>query len=271
MRRRSLFHVGASEIPGAWDVTTASYLQNFSVSSQDTSPTGLFFKPDGSKMYVLGNAGNDVNEYDLSTSWNISTASYLQNFSVSSQETTPTGIFFKPDGSKMYVIGSAGSKYVNEYDLSTAWDISTASYLQNFSVSSQDTAPSGIFFKPDGSKMYVAGDAGNDVNEYDLSTAWNVTTASYLQNFSVSSQETFLQDVFFKPDGSKMYVIGWTAAVHEYDLSTSWNISTASYLQEFSVSSQDSTPSGIFFKPDGSKMYVAGDAGNDVNEYDLGT
>jgi sugar lactone lactonase YvrE len=93
--------------------------------------TGLFFKPDGTKMYVIGTVGDDVNEYDLSTAWDITTASYLQNFSVAAQEINPTSIFFKPDGTKMYVVGSVGDD-VNEYDLSTAWDVSTASYLQNF-------------------------------------------------------------------------------------------------------------------------------------------
>ena len=28
--------------------------------------------------------------------------------------------------------------------------------------------------------MYVVGDAGNDVNEYNLSTAFDVSTASYV-------------------------------------------------------------------------------------------
>ncbi len=59
-------------------------------------------------MYVIGYTGDDVNEYDLSTAWDITTASYLQNFSVAAQETGPTGLFFKPDGTKMYVIGTTG-------------------------------------------------------------------------------------------------------------------------------------------------------------------
>ena len=54
-------------VSGAWDISTASYLQNFSVASQETNPTGIFFKPDGLKMYVVGYAGQDVNEYDLGT------------------------------------------------------------------------------------------------------------------------------------------------------------------------------------------------------------
>jgi DNA-binding beta-propeller fold protein YncE len=169
-------------------------------------------------MYVIGNSGDDVNEYDLSTAWDVTTSSYLQNFSISAQETDPQGLFFKPDGTKMYVIGNSGDD-VNEYDLSTAWDVSTASYLQNFSVTTQETNPQSLFFKPDGTKMYVLGNTGDDVNEYDLSTAWDVTTASYLQNFSVGIQETSPTGIFFKPDGTKMYVIGYSGkAVLSYDL-----------------------------------------------------
>ena len=260
-----------SRLSGEWDVTTASYLQGFSVITQEGEMTGLFFKPDGLKMYIIGENNDAVFEYNLSTAWDVSTASYLQNFSVAAQDTDPDDVFFKPDGTKMYIAGRAGD-YVNEYDLSTAWDISTASYLQRFSVAAQEANPDGIFFKPDGTKMYVAGYTGDDVNEYNLSTAWNVTTASYLQNFSVAAQDTSPRGVFFKPDGLKMYVVGTGAdAVNEYNLSTAWDISTASYLQVFAVSPQDTLPRGFFFKPDGTKMYIAGQGVDSVHEYNLGT
>ena len=257
----------------AWDISTAVFLQLFSVAAQEIAPLGLFFKPDGLKMYVVGNIGDDVNEYDLSTAWDISTASFLQLFSVAAQETTPSGLFFKPDGTKMYIIGSTGQD-VNEYDLSTAWDISTASFLQLFSVATQEINPTGVFFKPDGTKMYITGATGDDVNEYDLSTAWDISTASFLQLFSVATQESTPQGLFFKNDGSVMYIVGETSdTVYQYQLSTAWDISTATYSQPttkyFSVAAQDLTPTDVFFKPDGLKMYVLGNTGDDVNEYDL--
>jgi sugar lactone lactonase YvrE len=199
--------VNEYDLSTAWDITTASYLQNFSVATEETNPQGLFFKPDGTKMYIVGTTGDDVNEYDLSTPWDISSASYLQNFSVSGQETVPTDLFFKPDGTKMYIIGDTGND-VNEYDLSTPWDISTSVYLQNFSVSSQETTPYGLFFKPDGTKMYVVGATNNTIYEYNLSSAWNVSTATYAQNFSVLTQETGSEGLFFKPDGTQFFVIG---------------------------------------------------------------
>ena len=125
-------------------------------------------------MYVIGSTGDDVNEYTLSTTWDVTTASYLQNFSVAAQEATPQGIFFKPDGTKMYILGNSGDD-VNEYTLSTTWDVTSASYLQNFSVSAQETNPTGVFFKPDGLKMYVIGSAGDAVWQYSTGSAGDAT------------------------------------------------------------------------------------------------
>jgi len=210
--------VNEYDLSTAWNVSTASYLQNFSIAAEETFPQGVFFKPDGLKMYVIGTVGDDVNEYDLSLAWDISTASFLQSSSVAAQDTNPAGLFFRADGLKMYVIGFTGDA-VYEYDLSTAWDVSTTSYVQNFSVAAQETNPTGVFFNPNGFKMYVIGSSGDDVNEYDLNSVWDVSTASYVQNFSVSLEETSPQDVFFKPDGTVMYVVGSASdAVWAYSL-----------------------------------------------------
>ena len=208
----------------AWDITTASFVQSFSVATQEATPQSFFFKPDGTKLYVTGYTGDDVNEYNLSTAWDVSTASYLQNFSVAAQETVPEGLSFKSDGTKMYVLGST-SDAVNEYSLSTAWDVSTASYVQNFSVASEDTNPTDLFFKSDGLKFYVVGFSGDDINEYSLSTAWDVSTASFTQNFSFASEDTAPRDVFFKSDGTKMYMVGGTGdAVYQYTTSATATI-----------------------------------------------
>jgi len=240
---------------------------NFSVVSEEATSTGLFFKPDGTKLYVCGAAGDDVNEYNLSTAWDLSTATYNQNFSVAAQELSPGGVFFKSDGTKMYIVGLLGGDIL-EYTLSTAWDVSTASYTQNFSVSSQEVNPSGIYFKPDGTKMYHTGDNSDAVHEYDLSTAWDVSSASFLQTFSVSTQEGNPKGVFFKSDGTKMYICGGNSdSAHEYNLSTAWDISTATYSVGFSVTTEENTPRSISFKSDGTKMYIIGNQTNKVHQY----
>lgn len=217
----------------AWDISTASFTQSFSVASQDDAPRGVFFKPDGIKMYVVGTSSDSVHEYNLSTAWNISTASFTQSFSVASQDTSPRELFFKPDGLKMYILGDAGSD-VNEYNLSVAWDISTASFLQNFSVSSQEIAPEGLFFKPDGTFMYVSGGSGQDVNEYSLSSSWDISSASFVRVFSVAPQDTTPSGIVFKSDGTKMYVLGGlNDTVYQYStalLTQTLDLSTGNYF-----------------------------------------
>jgi sugar lactone lactonase YvrE len=202
----------------AFDISTAVYSQNFSVAAQETNPRGLTFNNDGTKMFIVGTSGDDVNEYDLSVGFDISSAVYSQNFSVAAQETVPHGIAFNTDGTKMFIVGTTGDD-VNEYDLSTGFDVSSASFVDSFSVSAQDTAPTDIAFNPDGTKMFVVGYAGIDINEYDLSVAFDVSSANYTQSFSVAGQVAGPTGIAFNNDGTKMFIVGSTgAAVYQYDI-----------------------------------------------------
>ena len=79
---------------------------------------------------------------------------------------------------------------IDEYTLSTGFDVSTASYDSNFSVASQDGGPQGIAFNTDGTKMFIGGKDNGKVFEYTLSTGFDVSTASFVDGFSISSQET---------------------------------------------------------------------------------
>lgn len=202
----------------AWDVTTATYSQSFSVSAQESGNRGVTFSADGSKMFTIGLNGDDVNEYALSTPWDVSTATYTTNFSVGDKEGTPTSVKFSVDGANMYVLGLT-TDHVYQYTLATAFDVSTATYSQSFSVLSQESSPFSVWFRPDGLRMYVLGYTGDDVNEYVLSTAWDISTAAYAQVFSVAAQENDPRGLAFSVDGTRMYVVGRTNdKVHQYSL-----------------------------------------------------
>ena len=211
--------VNEYDLSTPWDISTASYLQNFSVSSQDTGPTDVQFKPDGTKMYICGNGNDRVYQYSLSTAWDVSAASYDSVFfSLTSQGTAPSSLFFKPDGTSFYTIDYTPDT-IFKYDLSTAWDLSTASYSgSSFTVNSQDTAAFGVSFKPDGTKMYVVGSTGDDINQYSLGTAWDITTATFDNiTFSVVGQDNVPWSMFWKSDGTKMYVVGdQTDTIYQY-------------------------------------------------------
>ena len=45
-------------------------------------------------MYVVGDQGNDINEYDLTLPFDVSTASFVGALDVSSQDTSPKAVNF---------------------------------------------------------------------------------------------------------------------------------------------------------------------------------
>ena len=164
----SIIESSQSSIP--WDVSTATYANKFvSVNGQETSPRGLAFSSDGLSIYIVGTANNTVYQYTLSIAWDVSTATYAsKSVSVSSQDSYTVGLAFSSDGLAMYVVGQVHYK-IYQYTLSTAWDVSTASYAsKSVSVSSQDTAPYSPSFSSDGLAMYIVGDSHNTIYQYTI-------------------------------------------------------------------------------------------------------
>ncbi len=259
-----------SDGDGTSTVAGASFVDRFSVLSQDSGPDSLAFSTDGTKMFVLGATGDDVNEYTLSTGFDVSTASFVDSFSVSSQDTNPRGLAFNTDGTKMFVTGNNGDD-VNEYTLSTGFDVSTASFVDSFSISSQDTIPAGLAFNTDGTKMFVSMQGGDDVHEYTLSTGFDVSTASSVDSFSVGSQTNSQHDLAFSTDGTKMFVVASSGDVHEYTLSTGFDVSTASFVGSFDIEGQERSSYGIAFNADGTKMFISGRYHAAVAEFTLTT
>ena len=161
-----------------FDISTCTTVgvSTFDVSGQDILPQGLAFSDDGLKLFVVGNSNDSVFEYPCTTGFDISTCTTVgvSTFDVSGQETTPTGLAFSDDGLKLFVIGS-GNVNVNEYPCTTGFDISTCTTVgvSTFDVSGQETGPTGLAFNTDGTKLFVVGSSGMDVNEYTLEVGFD--------------------------------------------------------------------------------------------------
>lgn len=254
------------------DITSATHVQSFSVASEG-EPWGITFKPDGTRMYICGRQAEEVWEYHLSTAWDISTAALAHTFDMSGIQSDQNGIAFKSDGTMLYVT-SMQSGRVYAWSLSTAWDISTVEDASRvfYRSSSDDDGPYGLTFKPDGTRMYIAGNETDSIFAYDLSAAWDIETASLAHSKDVSDQETLPEGVEFSPDGATMLIAGPNSkSVHEYALSTPWDVSTASHTQSLNISGDVWFARDIAFKADGTKMYVPDTNDDTVNEYDVPT
>ncbi|MBO6759652.1 MAG: PKD domain-containing protein, partial [Roseivirga sp.] len=268
-------------ISGAFDLSKAIFTGNedrFSVAAQESQPRSMAFNLDGTKLYVMGSSGDDINEYNLSVAYDITSAVYAgdaERFSVAAEETVPRSFAFNNDGSKMFVMGTIGDD-VNEYNLSTAFDVSTAVFAGNaerFSVAAQETNPTSLTFNHDGTKMYVAGSDNDAVNEYILSEAFDVSSATYSKRLLVGTQELFPQSIVFVNNGLNLLLMGSSGDdINQYTLTTAFDLSTATFAgnaARFSVASQDGQPNSVTFSSDGTKMFVLGFEGKDINEYSL--
>lgn len=248
--------------------------KSFSVAGEEIAPTGLFMRPDGRKMYVIGENGDAVKQYSLSAAGDILTASYDGvSLAINVGNTGPKGLFFKSDGSKMYVISGRTSGHIEQWSLPTAWDITGGTYDSvDFIAGAEATFPSGMFIKPGGAKMYTVSPGVDVVAQYTLGTPWVMSSFSYDSvNLSILAQDGSSSDICFNSSGTQLYMLGVTSCkIYRYELSVAYDLSTASY-QGFkqSVFAQNNDPQGITLSADDSKLYLIGKGsqGKAVYEY----
>lgn len=248
----------------------------------------MFFKSDGTKLYrAVAPQGSDkyLYSYDLSTPWDLtgavtpSATKILPLGNINIYYITSRALFFSDDGTKIFVpfdttIGVPGGDtagIINRYDLSTAWDITTATYSNKFKY----IECNGLFFKSDGLRMYVSGptpikdnSAGSStIKQYTLGSAWDITTTTLDYTLTVSSNTSDrLGNVVFSPDGLNLYVTvmknAYTTTVSntikKYTLSSAWDLSTATFANQLDLNFlYNYYPVGLSFNSTGTRMFVS--------------
>ena len=198
--------------------------------------------------------------------------------------TQATQVVFNNDGTKMFIVNHAGNKSVDEYLLSTAFDVSTATFESEISINGQEKRANSIAFNNDGTRMVVAG-VGNDsqvqIHEYSLSTGFDLSSGvTHLNTQDLISFQNHIDGVTFNYDGTKMYTIthmnkdGTPAQdlMYQFKLTTPYDVSTLSLEGTYTVSSVSVSSREVVFSNDGSKMFIIDDKpddNNNVHEFNL--
>ena len=136
------------------------------------------------------------------------------------------GLTFNNDGTKMFTVGYNNDK-VYEYTLSSAFDVSSSSLILIVLVfQSQEQIPTEIKFNHDGTKMYISGNEGRDINEYTLSTAFDISsTVTHKGSYSVTSSDSYPTGFSFNNDGTKLFTTGANHdRVNEHSLTTPFSL-----------------------------------------------
>lgn len=260
------------------DVENASHVRFDDVNSGGNDIYGLFFKPDGTKVYML-RSNKTIIQTTLSTAWDISTHGSIDYTFPSSSfnvyHATPWGLFISPDGTQLYSTDDSYNALI-QYSMSTAWDLSTLTYTRVSTgvIGSQDAGPKDICFSPDGLNMYFTGYVNDKIHRYTLSTAWDISTLSHDSSTSYAP-ETASQSIFMKPDGTRYYLLGSVAdKVYQFNPLTAYTLlnvltSSTDIDSEFSVTTEETAPLSLYISPDGDHMYVGGSIGNGIDQYSL--
>lgn len=217
-------NIDQSDLTTAWDISTAQSPTSQDVSGNSGTPLGLSFNDDGTKMYIADDGGDEIDEYDLSTAWDVTSATYVQSTSTSAQETDLRGLHIGKNDEKMYVTGQSGTGEVHEYTMSTPGDVSTASFENSFDLN-ESTAIRECILRSNGIEMFCADSSDNQIDKYDLSAAWDVSSAS-LSTSDGLSNTTSVDGIALKPDGTKTFISDGESETDDYDVGEAFSGTT---------------------------------------------
>ena len=223
------------------DSNNANGLLSKSLGSGGSS--AIRFNADGSMFFV--NDGRDIEV------WNNPTTAYdVSTYSRSSGDdnTSLTGTIgannisdfgFSSDGTKMYIINS--SSVIWQFELSTAFDVTTASYTAGDYYNPADVGTmNGFGFSDDGYKLILSsgnitstlGTNADGVRSYTLSTAWDVTTATYdnkeiITGYRGDDYERVPMSSYFTNNGKDFFIYGQQQRrLQHFPLATAYDITS---------------------------------------------
>ena len=211
------------------------------------------------------------------------------------------GVVFNDDGTKMFTsyhnvstnnATGRSDDVISQYTLSVPFDISTASYdgaSEQCSVSDDDATGAnpttgtmlGFRFSDDGMKIFVAqrgmnGIANSFINRLDLTTAYDVSTCSYIQEINMdtdllqngtnagprenTADRNNLQGIEITNDGTKLFIVmndrDGVEAIKKYNFSTPYDLNTIT-IDPNAIVLQTNNPFGISFSNNGKRLFAS--------------
>ena len=181
------------------------------------------------------------------------------------QFSTCENVKVKNNGTKVYVSQASPTDFIAEYNLSTPYDITTATYAGQVNVFATTGDIRGFDISADGTKMIVLGTAAaNTLYEYTLSTPWSIASATYQsRSFSINTQDTSMQDICLSASGLCILALGITNnRIYQYTLGTIGNLTSVTFNTDISMSSYLTNPTssnirGFARSDNGRRLVVA--------------
>jgi len=272
--------------------STATVTQNNNVftitpsTTQEGSFSLTFSASDGNSVTQAVSAFTLTFGFDLPNGSYDSKSFNPYDSSNSNTNSSNHRVTFSHDGTKMFVCGSAPTDSVVSYSLSTAWDVSTASYHSFFNPSQTSNIIRKVLFNANGTKMVILhqsnfntasiAQGGTGLYEYTLSVAYDLTsTITYVDGYSLNAY-TNPRDAAFSSNGERLFVLSSNPTlIYQFNLTTGFDASTISTTSNsFNYSSQTSSTAdaawSFAMSPSGTKLFILGfGSPGTIHEYSL--
>lgn len=255
------------EFTSQWEIaSTGSFSEDNTlyVNTYETYPRVIGIDPTLTYLTMGGN-GYKLHSYTLGTAGDVSTGVYQSSFP-SSGTVRYSGMDWNTDGSEFYVVNYT-SNVIQQYSVTTNYVVGTSPTLVG-SYTSPGTVMMGLHVSPDGTKVWSIAYSGSTVYEFNLSTAWDITSVSSYNTFTSSSSGS-PTDIRWNAIGTQMILLNQnTGDFLVYEPTTAFTFNGLSSTASHTVSATGALGYGFDISDDGTVWFIgSNNAGGNVRKY----
>jgi len=266
-----LFEVPAYPIANNLDIDEFSVVGRYDPANPPAF--GVAVSRDG-KHWYSNSTTDTVYQYDMAIPWDITSSSYSGNsYDLSTEDAQPQDITFSADGMKMYMTGQQFDK-VFAYDLGSAWSLASVTHNSEEYDPAEDTNLGSCQFSPDGLKAFIVGTNTDDIFQYTLSVAWDISSASYASKSISFGAAISLTGARFTPDGLNVLALVRKpyAVLEVWRCPTRWDLASAVKTSlDIPIESitLESDLRMFDIGPDGKYLYIGGGSTQDIVQIEI--
>ena len=173
------------------------------------------------------------------------------------------GMTFNSDGTRMFIGNNAST--IRQYNLSTAWSISTASSSGN-NLSTPHTFCQGLALNSTGTRLYSADDDGRQLRTFTLSTANSLSGASFLSGRVVTSSTSTVSGLWMGNSNNTMVYQVPGYGLYRITLSSPSSLTT---ITQSEATDPEYASISCFLSPDGLKLFLTRQSEQVIDQYTL--
>jgi len=208
-----LFVSGEDEIQqynvgSAYEISTASFDTSISTNNNEAAARGLAFSDDGFLMHVGIESPNEIQQFTLSTPFDITSASFD---TVNVPPVPPRGLTWNDDGSQIYIFGNT----MFQATAPTPYDVTNVSWGSG--IQGANAEVHGLAWNNDGTRFYQISDAPDTIFQFSAATPFDINNLSL--QATINAQDSRSRGISWNDDGSRFYEAGYDGQkIYQYTL-----------------------------------------------------